>query len=87
MTFRLPPRVLLGDAAQVLSLGAEAIRGGEREFDAGGVEASDSSLIACALAWQRAAGVTGEQLRFVNLPDRVRSLAGLYGVEQIAFGQ
>ena len=86
MTFRVPGRVLLDDAALILEQGAQAIASGEREFDLGSVETSDSSLIACILAWRRAAQAAGAALSITNPPDRVRGLASLYGVEQIALG-
>lgn len=87
MTFRLPVRVLLDDAALVLKQGAAAIAAGEREFDLGGIESSDSSLIACLLAWRRAARSSGNpEIAVLNPPARVRGLAALYGVEQIALG-
>lgn len=87
MTYRLPGRVLLDDAALVLQQGAAALAGGEREFDLGGIEKSDSSLIACLLAWRRGALASANPgLVFLNPPERLRGLAALYGVEQIALG-
>lgn len=86
MTFRVPGRVLLDDAAAVLRLGSQAIAAGEREVDLADVSVSDSSLIACILAWRRAAQAAGVQLAIVNPSARVRGLASLYGVEQIALG-
>ena len=87
MTYRLPGRVLLDDAALVLQQGVEAIAAGEREFDLGGIETSDSSLLACLLAWRRAAQSGGNAgIAVLNPPERVRGLAALYGVEQIALG-
>ena len=85
MTFLVPGRVLLDDAAQILARGAEAVAAGEREVDLGAVTSSDSSLLACILAWQRAARAAGATLSVINAPARVRGLATLYGVEQIAF--
>lgn len=85
MTFLVPGRVLLDDAAQLLKQGVQAIAAGEREIDLGGVETSDSSLLACMLAWQRAARAAGATLSVINPPVRVRGLATLYGIEQIVF--
>ncbi len=84
MTFLVPGRALLDDAAQLLARGVQAIAAGEREVDLGAVESSDSSLLACILAWHRAARVAGATLSVINSPARVRGLATLYGVEQIA---
>ncbi len=86
MTFLVPGRVLLDDAAQILARGTAAVAAGEREVDLGAVTSSDSSLLACILAWQRAARAAGITLSIINAPARVRGLAMLYGVEQIAFG-
>jgi len=86
MTYRLPGRVLLDDAALILQQGHVAIAAGEREFDLAGVEVSDSSLIACLLAWRRELQRGGNSMAVLNPPERVRGLAGLYGVEQIALG-
>jgi phospholipid transport system transporter-binding protein len=87
MTFRLPGRVLLDDAALVLQQGAAALAAGEREFDLSDIDISDSSLIACLLAWRRAAQASANPgLAVLNPPERVRGLAALYGVEQIALG-
>ena len=85
MTFLVPGRVLLDAAAQLLKQGVQAIVAGEREIDLGGVETSDSSLLACMLAWQRAARAAGATLSVINPPARVRGLATLYGIEQIVF--
>lgn len=83
MSFRVPARVLMDDAALILQRGAVAISAGEREIDMAYVEASDSSLIACLLAWRRIVLPTGEALIVLHPSDRVRGLAKLYGVEQI----
>lgn len=85
MTFLVPGRVLLDDAAQLLKQGVQAIAAGEREIDLGRVETADSSLLACMLAWQRAARAAGATLSVINPPARVRGLAMLYGIEQIVF--
>ena len=85
MTFLVPECVRLDDAAQILAHGAQAVAAGEHEVDLGGVTSSDSSLLACILAWRRAANAAGVKLSIINAPERVRGLAMLYGVEQIAF--
>lgn len=84
MSFRVPSRVLLDDAAMVLQQGALAIAAGEREVDLADVTLSDSSLVACLLAWRRAAQADGAVLSVTHPSARVRGLAALYGVEQIA---
>ena len=86
MSFCVPSRVLLDDAAVVLQQGAVAIAAGEREVDLADVTMSDSSLVACLLAWRRAAQARGAPLLVSNPSPRIRGLAALYGVERIALG-
>lgn len=86
MTFRVPARVLLDDALSVLHEGVAAVAAGEREIDLTDVVSSDSGLIACILAWRRAARDAGGVLVISNPPARLRGLALLYGVEKIALG-
>ena len=86
MSFRVPSKVLLDDAAAVLQRGIAAIAAGEHVIDLADVTASDSSLVACLLAWRRAAQSHGTPLSVGNPSERVRGLAALYGVEQIALG-
>jgi phospholipid transport system transporter-binding protein len=47
------------------------------------VDAVDSSAISLMLAWQRAAQRQNVQLRFINLPENLLSLANLYGVTEL----
>jgi phospholipid transport system transporter-binding protein len=84
MPFAVPQRVLFDDAAGVMSAGQRAISAGEMEIDLAAVTQSDSSLIACLLAWQRAAFVAGKKLTVVNPPASLRGIAALYGVEALA---
>jgi phospholipid transport system transporter-binding protein len=44
------------------------------------VEAADSAAVSMLLAWLRNAQRHEAKLVFVNVPDNLRSLAGLYGV-------
>lgn len=70
-------------APEALAQGAAAIRAGETVFDLGGVKAADSSGVALLLAWQRRALDAGHRLTFINVPDNVRTLAALYGVDTL----
>lgn len=70
-------------AREALEQGAAAIRAGETVFDLGGVQAADSSGVALLLAWQRRALDAGHRLTFVNVPENVRKLAALYGVDTL----
>ena len=70
-------------ASEALAQGQAAISAGETVFDLGGVKAADSSGVALLLAWQRRALDAGHRLTFVNVPDNVRKLAALYGVDTL----
>mgnify|MGYP003768140213 FL=1 len=70
-------------AREALEQGAAAIRAGETVFDLGGVKAADSSGVALLLAWQRRALDAGHRVTFVNVPENVRKLAALYGVDTL----
>ena len=84
MPFAVPQRVLFDDAAGVMSAGQTAISAGETQIDLAAVTQSDSSLIACLLAWQRAAIGAGKKLTVINAPASLRGIAALYGVEALA---
>lgn len=70
-------------ARAALEQGCAAIRAGETVFDLGGVKSADSSGVALLLAWQRKARAAGQKLAYVNVPESLESLAGLYGVETL----
>lgn len=49
-------------------------------IDLARVEAADSAAVSLLLAWLRNAQRHQAKLNFVNVPDNLYSLAGLYGV-------
>jgi phospholipid transport system transporter-binding protein len=59
-------------------------RGGE--VDLAGVEVFDSAAVAVLIALARRAAGEGRALRFTRLPEGLRALADLYGVEEILEG-
>lgn len=62
---------------------AEAMQpldGTDWTVDLAGVEAADSAAVSLLLAWLRNAQRHQAKLNFVNVPDNLHSLAGLYGV-------
>jgi phospholipid transport system transporter-binding protein len=69
------------NAKAALAQGFAAIEAGQTIFDLGTVKTADSSAVAVLLAWQRCARSSGAALSFVNLPDSLKSLAALYGVD------
>jgi phospholipid transport system transporter-binding protein len=54
--------------------------GKEWTVDLAQVEAADSAAVSLLLAWLRNAQKHEAKLTFINVPDNLRSLAGLYGV-------
>ncbi len=62
---------------------AEAMQpldGKDWTIDLARVEAADSAAVGLLLAWLRNAQRHQAKLNFVNVPDNLYSLAGLYGV-------
>jgi len=52
-------------------------------LDLGGVSRSNSAGIALLLGWLRTAGEAGKSLRLENLPESLRSLAHLAGLDAV----
>jgi phospholipid transport system transporter-binding protein len=71
------------NAKTALHAGLQAIAGGQKEIDFTQVTTVDSSAVAVALAWQRAARASTGPLVFRNLPENLRSLVALYDVENM----
>jgi ABC-type transporter Mla MlaB component len=87
MAFAVPARVLMSDATAVLEAGSKAVRAGEAVIDLGGVTDCDSSLVACLNEWRREARRDGhDRLSVTNVPESVRRITRLYGVESLALG-
>ena len=71
-------------AAAILKQGAAAVAGGAGAIDFAAVGECDSSLLACVLAWRRAARSRGATLAVKNVPANLQRIAHLYGVEDLA---
>ncbi|MDB5806777.1 MAG: NTP-binding protein [Betaproteobacteria bacterium] len=85
MAYAVPAGAGLFDtAATLLKAGTAAVTGGETEVDLGAVRECDSSLLACVLAWRRAAAAHGAALTLKNAPRNLDRIARLYGVEDLA---
>jgi phospholipid transport system transporter-binding protein len=70
-------------AARLLRAGVQFAGSRDALFDLAGVEQIDSSGIAVILGWLRAATAAGRTLKVANAPESLRSIAKLYGVEEI----
>lgn len=79
MTFT-PTRLTLLDAAPAVRAGCDAIAHGVDTVDLGQLQRFDSAALAALLEWQRAAAAHGKQLRVLNLPPGLASIARVYGL-------
>lgn len=59
------------------------VRDGATVVDLAEVTGLDSSLLAALLAWIREAGTKGNALAVANMPSGLKTLAQLYGVEDL----
>ena len=73
--------VTLANVAAVLEEARRHLEEGVRTVDLGEVTEIDSSLLAAMLAWLRDARRQGAELVFANLPESVRTIAHLYGLD------
>jgi phospholipid transport system transporter-binding protein len=76
-------RITNVNAAQLLQLGEAAIAAGDSSFDLSSVTRCDSSAVALLLGWRRTAQAHGTRLQLQAVPASLRSLATLYGVEDL----
>ena len=75
--------VTLGNAAALLEEGRRHLAEGVQTIDLGEVNQMDSALLAVLLAWLRDARARERPLSFVNLPESLRTIAQLYGVDRL----
>jgi phospholipid transport system transporter-binding protein len=75
--------VTLANVAEVMAEGSRHLQEGVGTVDVGEVAELDSSLLAMLLAWLREAKAADRDLKFANLPDALRTIAHLYGVEEL----
>ena len=75
--------VTLGNAAALLEEGRRHLAEGVQTIDLGEVNQMDSALLAVLLAWLRDARARERPLAFVNLPESLRTIAQLYGVDRL----
>lgn len=58
-------------------------KGVPASIDLSGLEVSDSSAVALLLEWLSWAGQAGDEVRFENPPEALRTIAGLSQVDQL----
>jgi phospholipid transport system transporter-binding protein len=75
--------VTLANVGALLEEGRRHLAGGAGTVDLAGVTELDSSALALLLAWLREARAAGRSLVFANLPAALKTIARLYGVEDL----
>lgn len=75
--------VTLANAHQVLEEGRRLLAEGVETVDLAGVTEMDSALLALLLAWQRDAAQRSATLALANEPQALRTIARLYGVNEL----
>jgi len=75
--------VTLGNVATLLDEGKRHLAEGVQTVDLGEVSEMDSALLALLLAWLREARLHDRALVFTNLPESLRTIARLYGVDRL----
>jgi len=75
--------VTLANVAAVLEEARRHLEEGVGTVDLGEVTEMDSSLLAAIVAWLRDARSAGRELAFANIPESVRTIARLYGVDEL----
>jgi phospholipid transport system transporter-binding protein len=75
--------VTLANVAAVVEEGRRHLEEGVGTVDLAEVTDMDSSLLAAMLAWLRDARSRGRELVFANLPESLRTIARLYGVDSL----
>lgn len=73
----------LPNASALLAEGLEALTRDSAVFDLAAVSEVDSSSIAVVFGWMREARRLGKNLRVVNPPQDMLSLATVYGVSEL----
>jgi phospholipid transport system transporter-binding protein len=75
--------VTLANVAALLEEGRRHLAEGVQSVDLGEVSEMDSALLALLLAWLRDARAREQPLAFTNLPESLRTIAQLYGVDRL----
>jgi len=75
--------VTLANVAALLEDGRRHIAEGVQTVDLGEVSEMDSALLALLLAWLRDAQARTQPIAFANLPESLRTIARLYGVDRL----
>jgi phospholipid transport system transporter-binding protein len=75
--------VTLSNVALVMEEGRQHLEEGVRQVDLGEVTEMDSALLALLLTWVRDAKARQREISFTNLPESLKTIARLYGVDSL----
>ena len=78
--------VTLANVAALLEDGRRHLAEGVQTVDLGEVREMDSALLALLLAWLRDAQARTQPIAFANMPESLRTIARLYGVDRLLPG-
>ena len=78
--------ITIDNAVSLLAQGSGLFTAPQVTVDLAAVAEVDSSAVSLLLEWRREAERSGRSIRFVNLPDNLKSLAALYGVDGLIAG-
>ena len=81
--YRIQGRITIDNANAVLAEGLKLFDRDGLVVDLSQLEEVDSAAVSLVLEWLRTARSGKHKLRFVNLPDNLKSLATLYGVLEL----
>lgn len=73
----------MATAAQWIERGRAQARTEDLVVDLSGVTAADSAALALLFDWMRVARASGNKVRQTGMPAGMRSLATLYGVDEL----
>jgi phospholipid transport system transporter-binding protein len=75
--------VTMANVEALLVDGAKQIEGTRVTVDLSGVTEVDSAALSLLLEWRRQAMQASRTIRYINLPQNLRSLAELYGITEL----
>ncbi len=82
----LAGRLTMSTVPALYESGVQYLASEDLLVDFSGVEAVDSSAVSMLLGWTRTVQKQGRALRVENLPEDLKSLAHLYGVNEMLPG-
>jgi phospholipid transport system transporter-binding protein len=75
--------ITLETAVSLLERSRELFNSPQVTVDLQGVTEVDSSALSLLLEWRREAAGNGRSIRYLNLPDNLKSLAELYDITEL----